>query len=554
MVRRLGVIGVTALAFLCAAPAVSAGRPLVVPAPQADVKTVGAAFREAEMPESAWNLFSNGQIGFYVRVESPGKYRLVVGAAGTPAEDEWPQMAVVTDGRSGRMALVEGKAFKDYSFDVELSKGVHLVAVAFLNDLAVPKKDGTAGWAEDRNLFVIRMTLEAPADAVDPVRATEREYAEGQTMRERALLAELDARIDKVRKSDVTVRVVDAAGRPVPGAVVEVEQVRSQFLFGCNIYMFDRFPTKEENEAYKKAFAELFNYATVGFYWRWYEPQQGKPGYAYTDKVVDWCQQHGIAMKGHPLLWADEGGIPTWSKGQPSAELQKQRVSEIIGRYKGRIDRWEVVNEPAHLASIRINEPYRWAREADPKAYLIVNDYHVLADGCPPFLKLLTDALADKVPFDGIGIQAHEPRADRFPPDQVTAVLDTYAGLGKDLHITEFTPTSGGEKITGSASMDGVWNDETQAEYAVQFYRTCFAHPAVVAVTWWDLCDRGSWLKGGGMLRADLTPKPVYTALKKLIREDWCTRATGKTDGDGRFVFRGFLWPFAGFMRREWRW
>ncbi|HUT61070.1 MAG TPA: endo-1,4-beta-xylanase, partial [Phycisphaerae bacterium] len=341
-------------------------------APQADVKTVGAAFREAQMPESAWNLWSNGQIGFYVRIESPGKYRLVVGSAGTPAKNEWPQMAVVADGRSGRMAAVEGRTFKDYSFDVELGKGVHLVAVAFLNDLAVPGKDGTAEWAEDRNLFVSRMTLEAPADAADPVRATEREYADEQALRERALLAELDARIDKVRKSDVTVRVVDAAGRPVPGAVVEVEQVRSLFLFGCNIYRFDRFPTQEENEAYKKAFAELFNYATVAFYWRWYEPQQGKPDYAHTDKVVDWCRQRGIAMKGHPLLWADEGGIPTWSKGQPSAELQKQRVKEILGRYKGRIDRWEVVNEPGHLAGNKaINgcpELERWKGVKAPPA------------------------------------------------------------------------------------------------------------------------------------------------------------------------------------------
>jgi len=89
-----------------------------------------------------------------------------------------------------------------------------------------------------------------------------------------------------------------------------------------------------------------------------------------------------------------------------------------------------------------MDAPYRWAREADPHAALIVNDYHVLADGQPPFHRLLEEALARGVPFDGIGIQAHEPRTMRFPLERVRRTLDQYGSLGKDLHLTEFTPTS----------------------------------------------------------------------------------------------------------------
>ncbi|HUT59671.1 MAG TPA: dockerin type I domain-containing protein, partial [Phycisphaerae bacterium] len=76
--------------------------------------------------------------------------------------------------------------------------------------------------------------------------------------------------------------------------------------------------------------------------------------------------------------------------------------------------------------------------------------------------------------------------------------------------------------------------------YAVKFYTVCFAHPSVMAVTWWDLCDTGAWLPGGGMLRADLMPKPVYTALKKLITQDWHTSVAGKADAAGKLAFRGF--------------
>ena len=181
-------------------------------------------------------------------------------------------------------------------------------------------------------------------------------------------------------------------------------------------------------------------------------------------------------MKGHPLLWADEAGIPVWSQGQPSPEIQRQRVEEIMHRYQGKIEFWEVVNEPSHLPSLKIDEPYRWARAADPRAYLIVNDYHVLPDGGPAFFKLLSEAKQNGVPFDGIGIQAHEPRTMRFPLDRVQKVLDQYATLGKELHITEFEPAASGQKITGS-HRQGVWDEAAQADYAVKFYRVCFAHP-----------------------------------------------------------------------------
>jgi GH35 family endo-1,4-beta-xylanase len=303
--------------------------------------------------------------------------------------------------------------------------------------------------------------------------------------------------------------------------------------------MFDRFKTPAENDLYKQRFAELFNFATIGFYWRGYEPTPGRPNYPYTDKVVDWCLQRGIRMKGHPLLWGNESGTPTWSTGQPDAQTQKQRVTDIMGRYGGKITFWEVVNEPAHLAAPKIDEPYRWAQQTDPNACLIVNDFKVLADGCPAFLELLKKAQADGVPFGGIGIQAHEPRTMRFPLDGVRERLDQYAALGKDLYITEFTPTSAGEPITGSPPA-GPWDEKAQDDYAVKFYRVCFAHPAVQGITWWDLCDQGSWLAGGGMLRKDLSPKPVYDSLRRLIREEWHTQARGPTDGQGQFSFRGF--------------
>ncbi len=358
-------------------------------------------------------------------------------------------------------------------------------------------------------------------------------------VREEEIVARARQAIEENRKVDVAVRVTDAQGKPLAGIPVVAELSRHEFLFGCNIYMFDRFASAQENDVYKERFRALFNYATTGFYWRWYEQVRGKPAYAYTDAVVAWCAKHHIRVKGHPLLWALDSGIPPWSDGQPPVEVRKQRVTEIMTRYAGRIVAWEVVNEPAHLSGLAIDEPYRWAREADPTAYLIVNDYGVLADGCPAFFSLLEKAIADGVPFEGIGIQAHEPRTMRFPLDRVQTILDRYATLGKELHITEFTPASNGEEITGS-HITGTWDEAAQADYAAKFYTVCFAHPAVVAITWWDLCDRGSWLKGGGLLREDLSPKPAYEALMDRIHRQWTTKVEAVTDADGIFSFRGF--------------
>ena len=127
---------------------------------------------------------------------------------------------------------------------------------------------------------------------------------------------------------------------------------------------------------------------------------------------------------------------------------------------------------------------------------------------------------------------------DPLPLDGVRRTLDQYATLGKSLHITEFTPCSGGQPMIGGGQ--GVWDEAAQADYAEKFYRVCFAHPAVAAITWWDLCDTGAWLSGGGMLHADLSPKPVYTALHHLIHEEWHTSLTATVDRKGAVRWRGF--------------
>ena len=498
---------------------------LTIEAEDAPIHTAGAGLKDV------WNLHSNGEVGAHVAVPAKGTYTVTLRASGTPLDGVWPLVAVQVDGlRCGTPFRVTAETMADYTVRVPMEAGLHAVTAAFLND-------AYEGPGRDRNVLLDRIAIQAPEGGAAPRLASAEDVNAEAERRAQAALARAAAGVETHRKSDATVRVI-RGGQPVADAAVTVEQTGHAFLFGCNIFAFDRFRTEADSAAYKQRFADLFNYATLGFYWRAYEPERGKPRYDYTDKVVAWCRERGIRMKGHPLLWDHEAGVPRWSDGQPLAEVQKARVQEIVRRYAGRIAFWEVVNEASHLGGIEIDGPYRWAREADPSAHLIVNDYSIFDDGGPPFLAFLKERIAAGVPFEGIGIQAHEPRTAWFPMDRVQTILDTYAQLGKALHLTEFTPQSAGKPIAGGRR--GTWDEAAQADYAERFYRVCFGHPAVVAITWWDLADGHSWLPGGGMLRKDLSPKPVYDRLKRLIHREWTTRAAGPTDRTGTFRFRGF--------------
>ena len=523
--RKFGLVFALILAGSAYAHADQTSHILTIEAEGAAIRTIGSPI------ENGWNLWSNGQVGDYLKFEQSGRYQITISAYGSPLQGVWPLMNVLVGAEATAAVSVNTPQWAEYRFTVEIARGIWAVAAAFTNDAYQPP--------EDRNLYLDKLVISTPAGLTPPVPVTREEWKTECEKREKEILDRAAREIEKNRKGMATIRVVDKTNRPVKGCQVTAEQISHDFLFGCNIFRFDRFDHDEKNRVYKNLFQELFNYATTGFYWSAYEPKPGKPDYGYTDRLVQWCRENNIRLKGHPLLWAYKPTIPAWSHGLPSEEVQKKRVFDILQRYRGKIEFWEVVNEPAHLQELKIDAPYRWARAADPQAYLIVNDFSVLGDSCPAFFDLLRQAKANGVPFDGIGIQAHEPRHMRFPLDRVWSILDSYAILNKELHITEFTPCSGGQPIIGS-HMEGKWDENSQADYAEKFYQVCFAHPKMAAITWWDFCDQGSWQKGGGMLREDLRPKPVYTALKKLIHQEWHSSAQGKTNASGLFRFRGF--------------
>jgi len=371
------------------------------------------------------------------------------------------------------------------------------------------------------------------------------------------VLAQSKARIDQHRKGDGTVTVRDSSGKLIRGAKVQVEQLRHDFLFGCNFFMFGHCGQPALEEQYRQRFSALLNYCTLGFYWASYERERDRPNYEYTDQVAAWTRDHGITRKGHPLVWDHPAGSPRWLPDDPKEieQLSTTRVREIVSRYEDRIEIWDVVNEATHLAEKPnhtkmadwaaalgavpyVAEHLRVARAANPQATLVVNDYRIE----PAYYRIL-DNLRDngKLLFDVVGIQSHM-HDGVWPLKKVWGVCDTYTKLGLPLHFTETTIVSGPRKGPGENWGETTAEGETwQAQQVVNFYTALFSHPAVQAITWWDFSDLGAWQGApAGWLRRDMSPKPAYDRMMSLIKGDWWTKTEARTDTQGKVKARAF--------------
>ena len=372
-----------------------------------------------------------------------------------------------------------------------------------------------------------------------------------------ALFAEAAARIEQHRKEDVRIKVLDADGKPVAGAVINVEQVSHEFLFGCNIFKWGTCRTEEENKAYNDRYAALLNYATLGYYWPSYERQRGNPNHEYAKRVAEWCKANGIATKGHPLAWNHSDA--RWFAEVDADELfrlQLARISDCIQTMAGWIDCWDVVNEathfdragqsPLHTAMWNkvgkiefVKACFIEARKAGPKATLLINDYRHDAEYAR-LIEQLVDA-EGKPLYDVIGIQSHM-HGGVWSNRQIWDACERFARFGVPLHFTELTILSG----ENGWERESPWlttpeGEAKQQEDVVRVYTMLFSHPAVEAITWWDFSDQGAWQRApAGFLRDDMTPKPAYDALLDLIKNRWMTQVPLTTDENGIATVRAF--------------
>ena len=383
---------------------------------------------------------------------------------------------------------------------------------------------------------------------------------------------DLDLAIRKHRIENATV-TLSHNGKPIAGQDILVEQKNHKFLFGSNwgegsIALANgelSGKEKEETELRNARFLQLFNQVTLPFYWARFETQRGQTQKQRILNTARWYIDHNCIVKGHPLCWHTM--TADWLLTMSNREILQAQVARIqrdISDFAGVIDMWDVVNEAVimpifdrydngitrlckEMGCIElIRTMFDTARAINPKAVLLLNDFDV----SPAYDILVEGCLEAGIKIDIVGIQSHMHQG-YWGVERTQSILERFARFNLPIHFSENSIVSGQlmppEIVDLNDYQVDEWpstpeGEERQAREVILHYKTLMAHPAVEAITWWDLAD-GCWLNApAGLIRKDYSCKPAYNELLKLIKGEWWLAPTKMTtDANGQFVLKGFL-------------
>jgi len=292
-------------------------------------------------------------------------------------------------------------------------------------------------------------------------------------------------------------------------------------------------------------------------------PREDRYCWDTSDALVEWCEDHDIDVWGHTLLWHSQSGrwfFEPGDDGEPvTRELAMERlrdhITTVVGRYKGRIVGWDVVNEAINdrgagrTGNLRnyswyqtvgpdvLTMAFKWAHEADPDAELYYNDYGIESGAArntgkhASSMVLLKRLIEEGTPIDGVGIQGHWTARTNL--DDVEQAIINYQSLGLKVAISELDvavvgrnsgafPTRGGFGGRGFGgrgfSPEPVSTEalEQQAEFYAKLFEVFERHCDTISrVTFWGISDRRSWRSRQSPLLFDreMKPKPAYQAI-----------------------------------------
>ncbi|OAS89220.1 MULTISPECIES: endo-1,4-beta-xylanase [Metabacillus] len=248
------------------------------------------------------------------------------------------------------------------------------------------------------------------------------------------------------------------------------------------------------------------------------QPEENKFTFEKADQFVAFAEEHKMKMRGHTLVWHNQ--TPDWMFTTPDGSVAKRdllldrmqtHISTVVGRYKGRIHSWDVVNEVIDdsenlflrksnyldiVGEDFIEKSFRFAHEADPKALLFYNDYN---ESHPQkrdkIYKLVKSLLKKDVPLHGIGMQAHWNLTSPTL-DNIRAAIEKYASLGLQIQLTELDVS-----VFDTTDRRTDLKEPTTEMVALQEerYEQLFAllreyRDVISCVTFWGVADDYTWL------------------------------------------------------------
>jgi endo-1,4-beta-xylanase len=261
------------------------------------------------------------------------------------------------------------------------------------------------------------------------------------------------------------------------------------------------------------------------------QPEEGKFDFALADQYVDFGQKNNMFIVGHTLIWHSQA--PKWffvdKDGKDVSrevliERMKNHIYTVVGRYKGRVNGWDVVNEAIEddgsfrkskfyeiIGEDYIRLAFEFAREADPEAELYYNDYSMSKEGKrDAVVKMVRNLQSQGVKIDGIGMQGHMTMD--FPTlEEEEKSIVAFSETGVKVMITELDLTvlpSPGTKVSADVALsyeyqkqlnpypNGLPDSVAQAAHDryAEFFRLFLKHADKIdRVTMWGLTDGDSW-------------------------------------------------------------
>jgi endo-1,4-beta-xylanase len=240
------------------------------------------------------------------------------------------------------------------------------------------------------------------------------------------------------------------------------------------------------------------------------EPSPGRYDFSAADALLAFAQANGILFRGHPLVWY--GSNPPWLEAAVASASDETIFTNFIRaavrHYAGRAHSWDVVNEAVEPKDGRadglrnsfwlrkfgpsyIDDAFRAARDADPGALLVYNDYGLEEDGTEhearrrATLKLLEGLLARGVPVGALGLQGHIMAfGQTVNQKKLAAFLGAVSAMGLRILITEHDVDDGGGPI------DFTTRDNAVADASRRLLDVTLDSRATIALLTWGLSDR----------------------------------------------------------------
>ena len=340
------------------------------------------------------------------------------------------------------------------------------------------------------------------------------------------------------------------------GAMVSIEQQSHEFWFGAAISnrIFENEYSQKDIAKYKQVFLENFNSAVTenALKWKVMQPTQEAPDYAVVDAILEWTDANGIPLRGHNIFWGVHKFVQEWVKDLDKEQLHatlEARAKDIGSRYKGRFAQYDLNNEMIHknyyaeqLGEGITLEMANWVKEEDSDAKLYLNDYDILTGNrLDDYMQHVRDLLGMGVPIAGIGVQGHL-HTETFDPAELKHALDELAQFGLPIVITEFNMPGQHSKYYQERGQHAA-TPETRKQFAKEladYYRICFAHPAVTGILMWGFWERANWIPESSMFDANWNPTPLADAYRNLVFGEWWTNTTVKADAAGNVTIPAF--------------